>query len=72
MAWGSGPTRMVRSSTRSDRAGDHAEARRELARALALLQREDASRVLFFGGGFNRDALLALCRAELVASGGSP
>ncbi|HKE18018.1 MAG TPA: CheR family methyltransferase [Kofleriaceae bacterium] len=54
------------------RAGDHAEARRELARALALLQREDASRLLFFGGGFNRDALLAVCRAELVASGGSP
>jgi chemotaxis protein methyltransferase CheR len=54
------------------RAGQHADARRELGQALALLQREDASRLLFFGGGFQRDALVALCRAELIASGGRP
>jgi chemotaxis protein methyltransferase CheR len=54
------------------RAGQQAEARRELGLALGLLQREDSSRLLFFGGGFGRDALLALCRAELVACGGRP
>jgi chemotaxis protein methyltransferase CheR len=45
-------------------------ARRELAQAHILLQREEASRVLLFGGGFNREALLALCRAELQSCGG--
>jgi chemotaxis protein methyltransferase CheR len=54
------------------RAGDSGTARRELAQALALLQREDASRLLLFGGGFNREALLGLCRAELIACGGKP
>jgi chemotaxis protein methyltransferase CheR len=54
------------------RAGDHATARHELAQAFALLQREDASRLLLFGGGFARDALIALCRAELVSCGGAP
>ena len=39
------------------------------ARRCSLLQREDASRLLLFGGGFTRDALLALCRAELSACG---
>lgn len=54
------------------RAADAPAARREFARALRLLEREDASRVLLFGGGFSRDALAALCRAELLASGGTP
>ncbi len=54
------------------RAGDSDAARRELGQALALLQREDASRLLLFGGGFNREALLGLCRAELIACGGTP
>jgi chemotaxis protein methyltransferase CheR len=54
------------------RAGDGDAARRELGQALALLQREDASRLLLFGGGFNREALLGLCRAELIACGGKP
>jgi chemotaxis protein methyltransferase CheR len=44
-------------------------ARRELAQAHILLQREDASRVLLFGGGFTRETLLALCRAELQSYG---
>jgi chemotaxis protein methyltransferase CheR len=51
------------------RAGDRETVRRELGEALVLLQREDAARLLLFGGGFNRDALLALCRAELQACG---
>ncbi len=54
------------------RAGDVLLARRELARALDLLEREEASRVLLFGGGFRREALVAACRAELIASGGAP
>jgi chemotaxis protein methyltransferase CheR len=54
------------------RAGDVEAARRELGRAEVLLQREDASRILLFGGGFGRDGLLALCRAELRACGGAP
>jgi chemotaxis protein methyltransferase CheR len=51
------------------RAGEYATVRREMAQALDLLQREDASRLLLFGGGFNRETLLALCRAELQACG---
>ena len=54
------------------RAGDREAARRELGHALVLLQREDASRVLLFGGGFGREALMALCRTELSRCGGNP
>jgi chemotaxis protein methyltransferase CheR len=54
------------------RTGDHATARRELGEALALLRREDASRVLLFGGGFGRQGLVALCQAELRTCGGTP
>ena len=50
--------------------GDLDTARRELGQALVLLQREDAARILLFGGGFGREALLALCRAEIAACGG--
>ncbi len=53
------------------RVGDREVARRELGQAVTLLQREDASRLLLFGGGFRREALLALCRAELQACGGA-
>lgn len=52
--------------------GDRAAARRDLEQALVLLAREDASRLLLFGGGFSREALIALCRAELAACGGTP
>jgi len=45
------------------RAGDRDNARRELAQALVLLKREDVSRLLLFGGGFPRDALIALCQS---------
>lgn len=47
------------------RDGNHEAARRELSQALLLLQREDASRLLLFGGGFSREALTSLCRNEL-------
>lgn len=52
--------------------GDRDVARGELELALSLLQREDPSRLLLFGGGFGRDALVALCRAELAATGARP
>ena len=51
------------------RAGDHAEARALLEQALALLDREDGARIILFGGGFRREALTALCRAEMLACG---
>jgi len=54
------------------RNGDQATAQRELAEAHRLLQGEEASRLLLFGGGFTREALLAFCRGELAASGGRP
>jgi chemotaxis protein methyltransferase CheR len=47
------------------RAGRQAEARREMEQALALLAREDSSRLLFFGGGFSREGLAELCRSGL-------
>jgi chemotaxis protein methyltransferase CheR len=49
------------------RLGDREDAQRELGQALTLLQREDPSRLLLFGGGFGHEALVALCRAELRA-----
>lgn len=54
------------------RAGDRDAAGRELAQALVLLRSEDASRLLLFGGGFTRDALIALCQASLADRGGRP
>ena len=54
------------------RAGERGAACRELGEALRLLQGEDASRVLLFGGGFGREALVALCRSELRRCGGLP
>jgi chemotaxis protein methyltransferase CheR len=53
-------------------AGDRHEARRELAQALFLLRREDVSRLLLFGGGFSRDALIALCQSAIAECGGRP
>lgn len=45
---------------------DWSSMRRALARALVLLEREDLSRLVLFGGGFSREALTTLCRTELV------
>jgi chemotaxis protein methyltransferase CheR len=53
------------------RAGDANRARRELAQALTLLIREDPSRLRLYGGGFSRQALVDLCRAEIAACGGA-
>jgi chemotaxis protein methyltransferase CheR len=54
------------------RGGDRAAACRELGQALELLRGEEASRLLLFGGGFGREALVTLCRAEYLACGGQP
>jgi chemotaxis protein methyltransferase CheR len=53
------------------RDGDLEVAIRELRQALVLLEREDDSRLLLFGGGFGREALIALCRAEFESAGGA-
>ena len=49
------------------RANDGISARRELIAARELLAKEDAARIVLFGGGFGRDQLIALCDAELLA-----
>jgi chemotaxis protein methyltransferase CheR len=54
------------------RAGDREGAQRELGQALLLFEREDAARLLLFGGGFGREALIGLCRTELKSAGGIP
>jgi chemotaxis protein methyltransferase CheR len=54
------------------RRGDTLAARRELRQAYALLEREETARLLLFAGGFERGALLALCKTELAACGGTP
>lgn len=41
------------------------EARGHFEAALALLAKEDAVRLLLFGGGFSRETLVQACRAEL-------
>ncbi|HEY3324616.1 MAG TPA: protein-glutamate O-methyltransferase CheR [Planctomycetota bacterium] len=49
------------------RAGDAVSARRQLSNARTLLALESASRVLLFGGGFDRHALIELCDREILA-----
>ena len=51
------------------RSGDLGTARRELTLALSLLASEDPSRIVLFGGGFDRDGLMGVCRGELAACG---
>jgi chemotaxis protein methyltransferase CheR len=53
------------------RRGDHRTAGTELDRALALFHTEREERIVLFGGGFGRISLVALCRAELQATGGA-
>ena len=49
----------------SKRRGNPEESLRHLEHALTLLTREDPSRILMFGGGFGREALIQLCRIEI-------
>jgi chemotaxis protein methyltransferase CheR len=53
------------------RKGEVVIARDELGHALSLLEREDEARLLLFGGGFGRSALLSLCRSQLSNLGGA-
>jgi chemotaxis protein methyltransferase CheR len=53
-------------------AGDRDGARRELQQALVLLKREDVSRLLLFGGGFTRDALIGICQSAAAECAGRP
>jgi chemotaxis protein methyltransferase CheR len=46
------------------RVGQREVARDALQRALTLMPAESASRIRLFGGGFTRQALVALCRAQ--------
>lgn len=52
------------------RMGETSKAKRELTLALSLLSCEDAARITLFGGGFGREVLIQLCRAELDACRG--
>ncbi|MEI9938666.1 MAG: CheR family methyltransferase [Pseudomonadota bacterium] len=52
------------------RTGDRSTALRELTQAVLLLERENASRLLLFGGGFSREGLISLCQSELNRLGG--
>ncbi|GGJ78911.1 hypothetical protein GCM10010123_06030 [Pilimelia anulata] len=51
------------------RRGDRAAEREALARAIALLPGESDERILYFGGGFGRHALLGVCRGRIGAAG---
>lgn len=51
------------------RAGDRDRAQRDLTQALRLLENEHSSRLLLFGGGFGRPALISLCRSVLKETG---
>lgn len=62
----------LRLGTLQRRAGLQKEARHLLRQALAQLTQERHERLLLFGGGFQRPALLSLCRAELRALGVEP
>jgi chemotaxis protein methyltransferase CheR len=54
------------------RAGDIETARSEMRLAAGLVSCERQDRIVLFGGGFHRKALLELCRAELCAVGDAP
>jgi chemotaxis protein methyltransferase CheR len=51
------------------REGDAAGAGPEFTQALALLKSEEPRRLLLFGGGFSRSALVALCESALKDCG---
>lgn len=48
------------------KSGDRKVAQMELKSAADLLASEDASKILLFGGGFSREALIRLCHAEMA------
>jgi chemotaxis protein methyltransferase CheR len=50
------------------RGGDRGVAQRAYAQAVRLLPAETDQRILLFGGGFDREALLSLCRTQRAAT----
>jgi chemotaxis protein methyltransferase CheR len=54
------------------RGGELDLAMQELSQASLLLPREDTARILLFGGGFSRAALVELCRRELQGCARTP
>lgn len=59
----------LRLGTLLRRSGQRTAAIAALTKALDVLGRERDERILLFGGGFRREALLSLCRSELSALG---
>lgn len=59
----------LRLGTLLRRSGQRTAAITALTKALEVLGRERDERILLFGGGFRREALLSLCRSELSALG---
>ncbi len=59
---------LLRRGVLARRSGNFAGAKHDLGLAQQLLQSEDTSRLLLFGGGFTRGALSKLCAFELEAS----
>jgi chemotaxis protein methyltransferase CheR len=59
----------LRLGLQARRRGDVHTAHHELGSALTLLAGEDHDRILLFGGGFTRAALIELCRRELRSCG---
>lgn len=53
----------------SKKGGRPGESSIQLEHALVLLAKEEPSRILFFGGGFGREALIQLCRSEIGIPG---
>jgi chemotaxis protein methyltransferase CheR len=45
--------------------------RSDLTAAVELFRREDASRIVLFGAGFSRSALIAICQGQLKDRGTS-
>lgn len=58
---------LLRRGLLAKRSRDLVAAVRDLAAAHDLLEHEDSSRLLLFGGGFTRAALTGLCATELAA-----
>jgi chemotaxis protein methyltransferase CheR len=52
------------------RMGDRGTAHRQYAQSERLLPTETVRRILLFGGGFDREALISLCRTQSAAAGG--
>lgn len=51
------------------KSGDAEGGRKDLARAIPLLRKEDGLRISLFGGGFDREVLIGLCKAETGEGG---